>query len=95
MNLPEPRPHNRNYAGPWRKTPGRVLGVGLVRLYQLTLSSFIGSNCRYLPTCSEYAYEAIARHGLWRGVRLSAARIARCNPWKSLGGSHGHDPVPD
>jgi len=72
-----------------------MIGVGLVRFYQLTFSSWIGGNCRYLPTCSEYAYEAIARHGLWRGGWLSAGRIARCNPWKRLGGSHGHDPVPD
>jgi putative membrane protein insertion efficiency factor len=57
----------RNWAGPWRKTPGRLLGTGLVRLYQLTLSGFIGNSCRHLPTCSEYAYEAIARHGLWNG----------------------------
>ncbi|MEL6505400.1 MAG: membrane protein insertion efficiency factor YidD [Pseudomonadota bacterium] len=90
-----PNTHTRNYSGPWRKTPGRLLGVGLIRLYQLTLSGFIGNSCRYVPTCSEYGYEAIARHGLWRGGWLTAKRVARCNPWKPLAGGHGHDPVPD
>jgi len=84
------RNYTRNYGGPWKRTPGRLLGVGLVRFYQLTLSGFIGNSCRHLPT-----YEAIARHGLMRGGWMSAKRVARCNPWKSLGGTHGHDPVPD
>ncbi|MCJ8309232.1 MAG: membrane protein insertion efficiency factor YidD [Rhizobiaceae bacterium] len=94
--LPEPaKPYRRNYDGPWPKTPGRLLGVGLVRFYQLTLSGFIGNSCRFMPTCSEYAYEAIARHGLWRGGRLAAHRLARCGPWRRIEGSHEHDPVPD
>ncbi|KQT53730.1 membrane protein insertion efficiency factor YidD [Aureimonas sp. Leaf454] len=80
----------RNYAGPWRKTPGRLLGTGLVRLYQLTLSGFVGGHCRHLPTCSEYAYEAVARHGLIVGGWLSAKRVARCGPF----GRSGIDPVP-
>lgn len=82
---------SRNFSGPWPKTPGRVLGVTLVRFYQLTLSGFIGNSCRHFPTCSEYAYEAIARHGLWRGGWLSLFRIVRCGP----GGTHGVDLVPD
>lgn len=81
---------SRNFDGPWPKTPGRVIGVGLVRLYQLTLSGFIGQSCRHLPTCSEYAYEAIARHGLVRGGWLAARRVARCGPL----GTSGFDPVP-
>jgi uncharacterized protein len=80
----------RNYSGPWRKTPGRLLGTGLIRLYQLTLSGFIGNTCRHLPTCSEYGYEAIARHGLWRGGWLAVFRVARCGP----GGTSGIDNVP-
>ena len=84
-NLPDPRPFNRNYAGPWQKTPGRVVGVAMVRLYQLTLSGFIGNSCRYIPTCSEYAYEAIARHGLPKGGWLPAKRLLRCNPWTKGG----------
>jgi putative membrane protein insertion efficiency factor len=79
----------RNWAGPWRKTPGRLLGTGLVRLYQLTLSGFIGNSCRHLPTCSEYAYEAIARHGLWNGGWMALFRVGRCGP----GGTHGIDNV--
>ena len=67
------------------------LAPSLVRLYQLTLSGFIGNSCRHLPTCSEYAYEAIARHGLWAGGWMALFRVARCGP----GGTHGIDNVPD
>ncbi len=81
---------SRNWEGPWRRTPGRVLGTSLVRLYQLTLSGFVGNSCRHLPTCSEYAYEAVARHGLWAGGWLGLFRIARCGP----GGTCGIDNVP-
>ncbi|MBO3760196.1 membrane protein insertion efficiency factor YidD [Ciceribacter sp. L1K22] len=88
---PDSRPGGRNYAGPFRKTPGRLLGMGLIRLYQLTLSSLIGSSCRHSPTCSEYGYEAIARHGLWSGGWLTLFRVGRCGP----GGTWGFDPVPE
>ncbi|WP_164924282.1 membrane protein insertion efficiency factor YidD [Sinorhizobium fredii] len=81
----------RNWSGPFRKTPGRLFGMGAIRAYQLTLSSFIGNSCRHLPTCSEYGYEAIGRHGLWTGGWLTLFRVVRCGP----GGSHGFDPVPD
>jgi len=80
----------RNYDGPWRKTPGRIFGICLVRFYQLTLSGFVGNQCRHLPTCSEYAYEAIARHGLWAGGFMGLFRLMRCGPF----GTHGFDPVP-
>ena len=79
------RHKGRNWNGPFRKTPGRLFGMGLIRLYQLTLSGFIGNSCRHLPTCSEYGYEAIARHGLWRGGFMTLFRVARCGP----GGTHG------
>ncbi|WP_114390987.1 membrane protein insertion efficiency factor YidD [Notoacmeibacter marinus] len=82
---------SRNYSGPWPRTPARLLGTGLVRLYQLTLSGFVGHGCRHQPTCSEYAYEAIARHGLFRGGWLGVRRVLKCRP----GGTHGYDPVPD
>lgn len=82
---------SRNYAGPWRRTPGRLIGIGLVRFYQLTLSGFVGNSCRHLPTCSEYAYEAIARHGFWAGGWMGLFRFMRCGP----GGTHGLDPVPE
>ncbi|MGB6118294.1 MAG: membrane protein insertion efficiency factor YidD [Mesorhizobium sp.] len=82
---------SRNWGGPWRRTPGRVFGTAFVRLYQLTLSGFIGNTCRHMPTCSEYAYEAIARHGLWAGGWMGLFRFMRCGPW----GTHGIDNVPE
>ncbi len=62
-----------------------------IRLYQWTLSPLVGRHCRYAPTCSRYADEAIARHGAWAGLWMTAARLARCHPW----GASGFDPVPD
>lgn len=84
------KPYYRNWQGTWPKTPGRLLGTGLIRTYQLTLSGFIGNSCRHQPTCSEYGYEAIARHGLLSGGLLAARRVAKCGPF----GSSGFDPVP-
>ncbi|NKJ05695.1 membrane protein insertion efficiency factor YidD [Rhizobium sp. SG741] len=81
---------SRNYSGPFRKTPDRLFGMGFIRLYQLTLSGFVGNSCRHIPTCSEYGYEAIARHGLWAGGWMTLFRVARCGP----GGTSGLDPVP-
>ena len=63
----------------------------LIRLYQLTLSALVGRHCRYLPSCSDYADEAIARHGLWPGSWMALARICRCHPW----GGSGYDPAPE
>ncbi|MGV1753071.1 membrane protein insertion efficiency factor YidD [Agrobacterium sp. CG674] len=80
---------SRNWAGAYRKTPGRLLGMGFIRLYQLSLSGFVGNSCRHIPTCSEYGYEAIARHGFWAGGWLTLFRVARCGP----GGTSGLDPV--
>jgi putative membrane protein insertion efficiency factor len=62
----------------------------LVRLYQWTLSPLIGPVCRYAPSCSEYAREALFTHGALKGSWLALRRILRCHPW----GGHGHDPVP-
>ena len=64
--------------------------IALVRLYQLTLSSWIGHGCRFQPTCSHYTIDALRQHGLLRGLWLGAHRLARCNPW----GGSGYDPVP-
>ncbi len=64
---------------------------GLIFLYRVTFSAFAGRSCRYLPSCSEYTDEAIARHGLWAGGWIGFARICRCRP----GGGDGYDPVPD
>ncbi len=64
--------------------------IVLVRIYQLVLSPWLGSNCRYQPTCSTYMIEALKEHGLLKGLWLGIRRIGRCHPW----GSHGYDPVP-
>lgn len=69
----------------------RAAAHGLIRFYQLTFSGLVGRQCRYAPTCSDYADEAIRRHGLWPGFWLALARLSRCHP---LGGA-GYDPVPD
>ena len=68
----------------------RLVGRGLVALYRYTLAPLIGPRCRHLPSCSEYADEAIARFGLWAGSWMALARILRCHPW----GTHGLDFVP-
>ena len=69
--------------------PARAI-LALIRLYQLARSGR-PSPCRYLPSCSAYATEALSRHGAWRGGWLSLRRVSRCHPW----GGHGVDPVPD
>jgi len=63
---------------------------GALRAYKLTLSPLIGRQCRFLPTCSEYAAEVLISHGPWRGGALAARRLCRCNPW----GGSGYDPAP-
>jgi putative membrane protein insertion efficiency factor len=65
--------------------------IGLVRGYRLLLSPWLGSSCRFEPTCSAYALVALERHGALRGGVLTLGRIARCHP----GCAGGHDPVPD
>lgn len=63
----------------------------LIKLYQGAISPFLGGNkCRYTPTCSQYAIDALKKYGILKGFWLSIKRIARCAPW----GGHGHDPVP-
>ena len=64
--------------------------IGLVRLYQVTLSPLLGKNCRFIPTCSQYMIGAIQIHGPVRGTWLGIRRILRCNPF----GGWGFDPVP-
>jgi uncharacterized protein len=68
----------------------RRIAILLIRGYQLLLSPWLGNHCRYHPTCSKYAIEAIERHGAVRGLWLALRRIGRCHPW----GGAGHDPVP-
>lgn len=69
----------------------RSLAILLIRLYQWTLSPLLGQNCRFHPSCSHYALEAIGRFGLLRGSWLAIRRIGRCHPWNP----GGFDPVPE
>jgi len=64
--------------------------IGMIKLYQFTLSPFLGKQCRFTPTCSNYSIEAIQKHGILKGISLSVKRIVRCHPW----GGSGYDPVP-
>jgi putative membrane protein insertion efficiency factor len=64
--------------------------VLLIRLYQVLLSPLLPNACRFSPTCSVYAAEALKKHGLFKGGWLAIKRIGRCHPW----GGEGHDPVP-
>ncbi len=61
-----------------------------IRFYQLSISPMLPASCRYVPSCSQYAIEAIETHGAIKGSILAAKRIARCHPW----GGSGYDPVP-
>lgn len=88
--------HNSNPRGMMRKLYDlfcRFLSsimIGLIKLYQWTLSPLIGRSCRYTPTCSNYGLEAIRKYGPFKGGWLTLKRILSCNPW----GGSGYDPVP-
>ncbi len=90
----EPAPNDRHdemtsvrastVAGVAARVP-RLVGRALIKLYRLALSPLIGFHCRYLPTCSDYADQAVARHGLWAGGWMTLARLCRCHPWGNSG----------
>jgi putative membrane protein insertion efficiency factor len=62
----------------------------LIRFYQWVISPALGPKCRFTPTCSQYAADALKKHGLIKGLMLSIKRVSKCRP----GGGHGYDPVP-
>ena len=75
------------------KTVWQILSfpfIMLIKLYQLIISPWLGSKCRYTPTCSHYGIEALKKYGPIKGIWLTVKRISRCHPW----GGHGYDPVP-
>jgi uncharacterized protein len=75
------------------KTFLRILSfpfVLLIKLYQVTLSPLLGPKCRFTPSCSHYAVEALKKYGIFKGSWLAVKRISKCHPW----GGHGYDPVP-
>jgi hypothetical protein len=65
--------------------------LGLIRFYQACFSPIMPLACRFYPSCSAYAFEAVEKWGVWRGGRLALGRLLRCRPW----GSYGYDPVPE
>lgn len=67
-----------------------IILIKLIRFYQVALSPWLGKNCRYQPTCSQYMLEALKVYGLYKGVFLAIKRILSCHPW----GGSGYDPVP-
>jgi putative membrane protein insertion efficiency factor len=81
----------------WLRTAGLAVSalvqavlLGVVRVYRFALSPWLGSACRFTPTCSRYALEALETHGPWVGSYLASHRVLRCHPWCD----GGHDPVP-
>lgn len=94
MSIPNADPPSPPEERRWRRVLWRLpilLPWLLIRAYQVFLSPLLGQNCRFTPTCSAYALEALDRHGLLRGGWLAAWRILRCHPW----GGMGYDPVPE
>ena len=67
-----------------------IILIKLIRFYQVAISPWLGKNCRYQPTCSQYMLEALKVYGLYKGVFLAIKRILSCHPW----GGSGYDPVP-
>lgn len=71
-------------------SPFNYLFIGVIKIYQYTISPLLGVSCRYTPTCSQYGIEALKKYGFVTGVYLTIKRVLSCHPW----GGHGHDPVP-
>ena len=67
--------------------------IGIIKIYKLFISPYVGNNCRYLPTCSDYFIESLNEYGLLKGIHLGTKRLLSCHPIKLLGGGEGFDPV--
>ena len=67
--------------------------IKIIKLYKIFISPYLGNNCRYLPTCSEYFIDSLEENGVLRGTLRGTKRILSCHPIKFLGGSQGFDPV--
>jgi len=70
--------------------PISYLFIGIIKIYQYSISPLLGVSCRYEPSCSQYGIEALKKHGVFKGGYLTMKRVLSCHPW----GGHGHDPVP-
>jgi putative membrane protein insertion efficiency factor len=70
--------------------PLNYMFIGLIKLYQYSISPLLGPSCRYTPSCSAYGIEAFKKYGIIKGFYLTVKRFASCHPW----GGHGHDPLP-
>ena len=71
----------------------KLLMIKIIRFYQILISPYLGNNCRYLPTCSEYFIDSLNEYGVLKGCYKGIERILTCHPIKILGGGHGYDPV--
>tara|TARA_X000001036_G_scaffold162710_1_gene154361 strand:+ start:412 stop:660 length:249 start_codon:yes stop_codon:yes gene_type:complete len=67
--------------------------IYIIKIYKLFISPYMGNNCRYLPTCSDYFIESLNKHGLLKGISMGIKRLLSCHPIKFLGGGEGFDPV--
>ena len=74
----------------WISVPFSYFFIGIIKVYQYTISPLLGPACRFEPSCSQYGIEAFKKHGFFKGFGLTIKRVSNCHPW----GGHGHDPVP-
>ena len=73
----------------------KLIIIKIIKLYQFLISPYLGNNCRYLPTCSEYFIDSLKLNGIFKGSFFGIKRILRCHPIKILGGKSGYDPAPN
>tara|TARA_B100000029_G_C17150462_1_gene805823 strand:- start:347 stop:580 length:234 start_codon:yes stop_codon:yes gene_type:complete len=71
----------------------KIISIYLIKFYKVILSPFLGPNCRYLPTCSDYFIDCLNEYGFFKGTIKGTKRILSCHPLKFLGGGEGYDPV--